>query len=372
MSCGASEPSRLAEAPAAPSPDGAPGAAPIACEVPDVSVVIPVYNEAESVPELYRRIREALERIGRTFEAIFVDDGSTDDSGRVLEEIAARDPRVVVIHFRRNFGQSAAMSAGFESARAPLIVAMDADLQNDPRDIAAMLAKLEEGYDVVSGWRKDRKDPLSKRLPSRIANRLISFVSGVRLRDYGCALKVYRREVLEGVILYGEMHRFTPIYASLRGARVTEIAVSHEPRRHGKSHYGLERTLKVLLDLMVVKFFASTMTKPMYVFGGFGLFSLALGLLTWALALIFKFMPEGLYFLDIELHKNLMRTPLPVIGSFLAMLGIVMLLQGLLAEMLVRTYFESQGKRAYSVRSVCDRRPPRPAAPSAPPAASAE
>jgi glycosyltransferase involved in cell wall biosynthesis len=319
---------------------------------PALSVVAPFFNEGPNVAEFHEALARALEPLGRTWEAIYIDDGSRDDTGRLLDEIAAREPRVTVIHFRRNFGQTAALSAGFEHARGAVLVPIDSDLQNDPADIGRLLAKLDEGFDVVSGWRKDRKDPLSKRVPSRFANAVISRVSGVHLHDYGCSLKAYRREVLEGVILYGEMHRFIPIYAHFRGARVAELPVTHRARTRGKSNYGLERTIKVLLDLIVMKFFGSYMTKPIYVFGGFGLVSLLVGTAAAALAVFFKLVPKDNPWGDPQLHKDFIQTPLPVIAAVLAMLGVVMVLQGLVAEMVMRTYYESQGRRPYAIRDV--------------------
>jgi glycosyltransferase involved in cell wall biosynthesis len=244
-----------------------------------VSVIIPVFNEELNVVEMYERIAAVL--TGPS-EFIFVDDGSTDATYARLREVARGDKRVKLVRFRRNFGQTAALSAGIDHASGDIIVPIDGDLQNDPKDIPRLLAKLEEGHDVVSGWRIRRQDTFSRRLPSVLANRLISWISGVRLHDYGCSLKAYRRSVLREVRLYGEMHRFVPIYASWQGARVTELPVDHHPRTRGKSKYGIERTLKVLLDLTVVKFLASYATKPIYVFGGFGLFSLFMSFVTFA------------------------------------------------------------------------------------------
>src|SRR4051812_21966546 len=239
---------------------------------PMISVTVPICNEAESLPTLCERIRETLESVGRPWELILVNDGSTDGSDDVLDELAAAEPRFRVVHFRRNFGQTAAMMAGFDFARGDVIIPIDGDLQNDPADIPKMLAKLDEGYDVCSGWRKDRKDnSLKRNLPSIMANRLISFVSGVRLHDFGCSLKAYRREVVEGLRLYGEMHRFLPIYVSWHGARITEVEVTHYARTSGHSKYGLERVLKVLADLVVVKFLDRFQQKPMYLFGMVGL-----------------------------------------------------------------------------------------------------
>lgn len=257
----------------------------------DVSVIAPVYNEEKSVGTLFTLVRQALELEGVRWELILVDDGSRDDSPAVLDALAASDARVKVVHFRRNYGQTAAMMAGIDFASGDVIIPIDADLQNDPADIPKLLAKLREGFDVCSGWRKARKDDsLRRNFPSRMANLLISKVSGVRLHDYGCSLKAYRKEVVKGVKLYGEMHRFIPIYASWHGARVTEIPVNHNPRVHGKSNYGLERVFKVLLDLLVVKFLYRYAQKPIYVFGGIGLASMALSGLFGALL----HLPQGL------------------------------------------------------------------------------
>jgi len=306
----------------------------------DISVTIPIYNEAENIPVLYERVRGALERLGRAWELVLVDDGSSDGSAALLDAIAAQDARITVVHFRRNYGQTAAFMAGINHARGDIIVPMDGDLQNDPDDIAKLLAKLDEGYDVVSGWRKDRKDNAIKRnLPSRMANSLISRVSGVHLHDYGCSLKAYRRDVLDGVKLYGEMHRFVPIYAAWNGARVTEIEVTHHPRLHGTSKYGLERVLKVVLDLIVVKFLFRYASKPIYVFGGFGFLSILLGILAGCWALGLKFFSG----------TSLIQTPLPLLSIFLSALGVVSVLMGLLAEMLNRTYHESQDKPVYRI-----------------------
>ena len=305
-----------------------------------ISVVIPVFNEEANVGELHSRLSSVL---GNDVEFIFVDDGSSDRTPEKLEDIARADGRVRLIRFRRNFGQTAALSAGIDHARGRIIVPMDGDLQNDPKDIPRLLAKLDEGYDVVSGWRIHRQDPLHKRLPSIVANRLISWISGVRLHDYGCSLKAYRRDVVKEVKLYGEMHRFVPIYASWQGARVAELPVDHHPRTHGKSKYGIERTIKVVLDLIVVKFLASYATKPIYVFGGFGLFSLFMSVVCFAAMLYFKLSPE-------PVHRDFVETPLPLVFVMLMLVGCLSLLLGLVAELTVRTYYESQGKRTYLIR----------------------
>jgi len=304
-----------------------------------VSVVVPVYNEEQNVDELHQRLAAVLDDDA---EIIFIDDGSTDSTAEHLAMIASFDPRVRFLRFRRNFGQTAALSAGIDHARGRIIIPMDGDLQNDPRDIPRLLEKLDEGYDVVSGWRVHRKDPFHRRLPSQIANRLISLISGVHLHDYGCSLKAYRRTVLEDVRLYGEMHRFVPIYATWQGARVTELPVEHHPRTRGKSNYGINRTLKVLLDLMVVKFLSSYSTKPIYVFGGFGLVSFFLATVAFGWMLYFKL--AGL--------KSFVETPLPLVVVMLGLVGCLSMLLGLVAELTVRTYYESQGKRTYSIKPV--------------------
>ena len=312
----------------------------------ELSVVIPLYNEAENVAPLLDELFLALRALGRSFEVICVDDGSSDPTYAELERYAARESSLRVIRFRLNFGQTAAMSAGIEAARGSVIIPMDGDLQNDPADIGLLIAKLDEGFDVVSGWRKKRRDTeFGRKLPSKIANLLISALSGVRLHDYGCSLKAYRREVLEGVKLYGEMHRFIPVYASWQGARVTELVVNHRARRAGKSKYGLWRTLHVVLDLMVVKFLASYATKPIYVFGGFGLLSIlaAAGVSAWAL----YYKLAGL--------KDFVATPLPLIAVMFTLVGALSMLMGLLAELVIRTWFESQGKRPWLIATELNR-----------------
>jgi dolichol-phosphate mannosyltransferase len=310
-------------------------------EAPDISVFLPVYNEEPNLQPLHAKLDEALRRLGRTAEIVYVDDGSTDGSLEILRGLAHIDPRVRVVALRRNYGQTAAMAAGIDHARGRVLIPMDADLQNDPADIARLLEKLDEGYDVVSGWRKNRQDKLiTRKIPSMLANRLISWIGGVPLHDYGCSLKAYRREALEDVRLYGEMHRFIPIYASWAGARVTEIPVEHHPRTMGKSKYGLSRTLKVLFDLITIKFLASYQTKPIYVFGTFGMIAVVISFLA------------GLYAVFLKLaHKaDFVQTPLPVLTIVMFAVGVQFLMMGLLAEMLVRTYHESQGKRVYAVR----------------------
>lgn len=309
-----------------------------------LSIAIPIYNEADSLGALYDRVRGAMEKQPRPWELILVNDGSSDGSDKLLDDIAAKDPRVKVVHFRRNFGQTAAMMAGFDFATGEIIIPMDGDLQNDPADIPLLLAKLDEGFDVVSGWRKDRQDNALKRnAPSIMANRLISWVSGVRLHDFGCSLKAYRREVIEGVRLYGEMHRFLPIYAKWHGAKITEVVVQHYARAHGQSKYGLERVLKVLADLITVKFLDRFQQKPMYLFGGAGLVLFVISFLAGATAVFFKWLWTP--------AKSFISTPLPVIALVAGAAGVICILMGLLAEMVVRTFYESQGKRVYMVRA---------------------
>ena len=313
-----------------------------------LSVVIPCYNEEESIPELLPKLDEAiraLEGAGHTVEVLLVDDGSRDKTAELLRAATATRPQLRVIRFARNFGQTAAMAAGFDAARGDVIVPLDADLQNDPADIPMLLAKLDEGYDVVSGWRRDRKDRLlTRRLPSWAANRFISRLSGVKLHDYGCTLKAYRRSVLSGVHLYGEGHRFIPIFAAQQGARVTEVVVRHHARQHGTTKYGLGRVPNVFLDLLLVQFLWKYGTKPMHVFGKFGLANLMLSFLSFATAIYLKYFYWG--------HKPFVETPLPLLCIMFFLIGCLSILMGLLAEVTMRTYYESQRAATYVVREV--------------------
>jgi glycosyltransferase involved in cell wall biosynthesis len=312
-----------------------------------LSVVIPLYNEEDNVAPLCQALLGALTAQPRPFEIILVNDGSGDQTEQRLAEAAATDSRIRVVNFRSNKGQTAAMMAGIDYAGGAVIVPMDGDLQNDPKDIVRLLEKLDEGFDVVSGWRRDRQDNFMIRtLPSKIANLVISRVSGVPLHDYGCSLKAYRREVLQGFRLYGEMHRFVPIYAAAQGARVTELPVTHHARRFGQSKYGLNRTIKVLLDLLVVKFLTKYRTKPIYLFGQAGVGLLALSFLVGLWALYLKFF-EGVSFI---------QTPLPLLTSLCFISGLMCLLMGLLAEVIMRVYYESQSKTDYRVKSVINPR----------------
>jgi glycosyltransferase involved in cell wall biosynthesis len=313
----------------------------LAAEVPEVSVFLPVYNEEPNLFPLHAKLNDALKTLERSAEIVYVDDGSTDGSLKILREISDLDPRVRVVALRRNYGQTAAMAAGIDAAKGKVLIPMDADLQNDPADIIRLLKKLDEGYDVVSGWRKNRKDKMvTRKIPSMIANHLISWIGGVPLHDYGCSLKAYRRESLQDVRLYGEMHRFIPIYAAWAGARVTEIPVKHHARTMGKSKYGLSRTLKVVFDLMTIKFMASYQTKPIYVFGSFGMLAFGISILSGLYAVFLKFRHAA----------DFVQTPLPILSVVMFAVGVQFLLMGLLAEMLVRTYHESQAKRIYAVR----------------------
>lgn len=304
-----------------------------------VSLIIPVYNEDENIKQLHTAIKQALREIAH--ETIFVDDGSRDQSFEILAKIAEDEPSVRVIQMRRNFGQTAAIAAGIDHAHGNVIVLLDADLQNDPDDIPMMLTKLKEGYDVVSGWRVNRQDEMfTRRIPSQMANALISWVTGVHLHDYGCTLKAYRREVLAGFRLYGEMHRFLPAYASTVGAKIIEIPVIHHARKFGKSKYGLNRILKVLLDLITVKFMDSYATKPMQLFGGVGLF------------LIFSSFVSLIYLIYLKLVTSIsmIQSPILLLTAMLFILGFQSIFMGLLAELVVRTYYESQNKPIYIVR----------------------
>jgi glycosyltransferase involved in cell wall biosynthesis len=306
-----------------------------------LSVITPIYNEEKNIPILVDQLLRVLERLKKSFEIIAINDGSRDGSLAELRKQAAVHPELKVVDFRRNYGQTAAIMAGIDHANGDIIISIDADLQNDPQDIPNLLAKLDEGFDVVSGWRKDRHDAAFRRnFFSRVANWMISSISGVRLHDYGCTLKAYRSDVVKNVRLYGEMHRFIPIYASWMGARVVEIPVRHYARRHGRSNYGLERIVKVILDLIVVKFLDRYMVKPIYVFGGFGILSLLFGALSFIAMIVLKIVD----------NISMISTPLPLVTVMAIMTGISSILMGLLAEMLVRTYFESQQRTNYHVR----------------------
>ena len=308
-----------------------------------VSLVIPVYNEEENLPILFQSIQKEMQALKTTWEVIFVDDGSRDNSQAVLGELAKKEPNHVrVVIFRRNFGQTAAIAAGIDHSQGETIVLLDADMQNDPADIPMLLAKLDEGYDLVSGWRKDRKDNrFTRTIPSNLANGLISWVTGVHLHDYGCTLKAYRRAALEGFRLYGEMHRFIPVFAYSIGAKITELPVRHHPRKFGVAKYGLERTVKVVLDLFTVKFLLDYSHKPMRLFGGAGTILMLIG----AVDLLYLFIRR---FFGIPASTS----PLLMIGVMLVIMGFQAVLMGLIAELLARTYHESQSKPTYTVRAI--------------------
>ncbi|HLZ59812.1 MAG TPA: glycosyltransferase family 2 protein [Ktedonosporobacter sp.] len=309
-----------------------------------LSVIIPVYNEEENVPLLHAALQQVLSTQKFSYEIIYVDDGSTDATYAQLQTLARHDRQTRVIQLRRNFGQTAAISAGVDESTGEILVFMDGDLQNDPIDIPRLLAKLDEGYDIVSGWRKHRQDAqISRKIPSMIANRLISRVTGVHLHDYGCTLKVFRWEVFQHMRLYGEMHRFLPAYAALAGARITELEVSHHPRRFGVSKYGISRTFRVVLDLMTLKFLGSFGTKPLYAFGMPGLSALSLGGLFSLIAVGQKCFPP---------HVRVHRNPFLAISFLFSGFGMQCIMMGLLAELLMRTYHESQGKPIYTVKTV--------------------
>ena len=313
--------------------------------VPELSVVIPIRNEAPSLAELHRELTDTLMAWGRPYEVLIVDDGSTDDSFAILSRLQALDPHLRVIRFRRNFGQTAAFAAGFEYARGRFIVTSDGDLQNDPRDIPKMVETLERGYDIVCGWRKVRKDPfLSRRLPSIVANRVISIATGVQLHDYGCSLKVFRAEVVKPLKLYGEMHRFLPAIASEQGVSIAEAVVNHRQRRHGRSKYGIGRTIRVILDLLTVKFLLSYSTRPVQIFGliGFAMGLPGAAILAW------------LAYVRLTGQEAIGNRPLLLFGILLVFTGVQLVTLGLLAEMQARTYHESQSKATYVIREVLE------------------
>lgn len=306
---------------------------------PSLSFVLPVHNESACLRELHHSITDVCRSHAYIHEIIFVDDGSSDDSFAILQDIARQDSSVRLIRFTRNYGQTAALNAGIHASRAPSIVTLDADLQNDPRDVPRLMKKIDEGYDVVSGWRKHRRDSWIRTLPSKAANILISWITGVRLSDYGCTLKVYRREFIHDVPLYGDMHRFMPVLAAWHGARVTELAVEHRPRRTGRSHYGLGRTGRVILDLLTVKFLHTYISRPMHFFGGVGIWFILFGMLSGSLAVLLKVLAV----------RTLVDTPLPLLSVFLGILGTQCVLLGLLGELLIRIYFDRINRTAYHV-----------------------
>lgn len=309
----------------------------------ELSIVCPIYNEEESIPHLYKSLIQSLDKLGRTYEIILIDDGSKDRSFEELKKLQVNDSRIKVIKFRRNFGQTAAMSAGFDYAEGDIIISMDADLQNDPEDFSKLIDKINEGFDVVSGWRKDRKDKtVSRKIPSKIANKLISKLTGVHLHDYGCSLKAYKSNVIKNVYLYGEMHRFIPAICSMIGAKIVEIPVKHHPRKYGVSKYGISRTIRVVLDLITVRFLQTYMTRPIQIFGKLGLYSILMGLIFFVLTLFMKF--KG--------TLNITGNPFFVISVFSWLAGLQLIVTGLLAEIQTRVYYEGQKKPIYVVDEV--------------------
>ena len=308
--------------------------------MPELSIVLPIYNEARGIPELFQAIQSALSNFN--YEIITVNDGSKDNSFEVLKSFAAKDKRIKVINFRRNSGQTAAINAGIKHSKGEIIVLMDSDLENDPADIPKLIDKLNEGFDVVSGWRQARWSGqfLTRKLPSLLANGLISKVSGVPLHDYGCTLKAYRRDVIQDVLLYGQMHRFIPVYCKWQGGKVTEMPVNYQARKYGKSNYGMSRTFKVLLDLLLMKFLERYMQRPIHFFGGAGFLAIFLSFITFGLAVYFK----------VTGQKDFVQTPLPTLTAMFSIIGVLMILMGVIAEVLMRTYYESQNKYPFTVK----------------------
>jgi glycosyltransferase involved in cell wall biosynthesis len=307
-----------------------------------ISLVVPAYNEALNLPIFYERVTAVLLGLGHEYEIILVDDGSNDNSFAVLAELSSGDRRVKVIHFRHNFGQTAALAAGIEAAEGDIIILIDSDLENDPEDIKTIINKMNEGYDVVSGWRKNRWKGqfLTRKIPSLAANNLISWVTGVKLHDFGCTLKGYRKDVIKNIMLYGEMHRFIPAYAKKQGARIGEVEVRFAPRIHGKSNYGFSRLLRVLPDLLLLKFLEKYMNRPMHFFAYAGFWSLLVSFIAIGLAIYMRF----------ALHTSLIQTPLPTFSAMFFIVAMQFFLMGIVAEMLMRTYYESQGKRPYTIK----------------------
>lgn len=311
----------------------------------DISVVIPLFNEEKSVKLLCEKLKHTLDNIDKSYEIILIDDGSKDETFSNLKEIHKKDKRFKIIKFRRNFGQTAAISAGFDYAKGDIIITMDGDLQNDPDDIPSLLKKMDEGYDIVSGWRKNRKDAfIKRRMPSHIANFLISKLTGVKLHDYGCTLKAYKKEVVKNIHLYGEMHRFIPALASWTGATVAEIQVTHHPRKYGKAKYGLSRILRVILDLITVKFFLSYFTRPIQIFGVWGILSMIFGLFS-GIALILMKVLAG-----VDMTGN----PFLLLSALLLIVGVLFIVLGLLGEVNIRIYYELQNKSIYVVRKIIE------------------
>lgn len=305
-----------------------------------LSVILPIYNEQGSLEQLYQELKAVFKAENIDYEVIAVNDGSTDHTGELLGKIAHQDSRFRIVSLSRNYGQTAALSAGIDHAQGDVIIPLDADLQNNPADIPKFLAKINEGFDVVAGWRKERHDTISRRLPSLLANKLISMITKVKLHDYGCTMKAYKKDIIKAVRFYGEMHRFMPVYVAWHGAKITEIVVNHRPRKHDVSKYGISRTFRVILDLLTVKFLMTYLTKPMHFFGRVGLYSLFFGFISGVVAIALRF--DGI-------HLN--RTPLPLLTVFFVITGIQFILMGLLAEILIRIYHEPHERATYTIRS---------------------
>ncbi len=305
-----------------------------------ISIILPIHNEEKNLPILYSELKSVLDSLKKEYEIICVDDASKDKSLSVIKDLASKDKKVKVLAFKFNSGQTAAMSAGIKHATGDIIIPMDADLQNDPNDIPKFLEKINEGYDVVSGWRKERKDSaISRKLPSAIANKLIGYITGVKIHDYGCSMKAYKNEIMKDVELYGEMHRFIPAYTAWRGGKITEIIVNHRARKFGQTNYGIARTFYVLMDLVVVKFLSKYMNKPMHFFGGIGFISLFFGFLLGLLSVVLRVM--GI--------RHFVETPLPVLSALFIIVGVVLVAMGVIAEMIMRLYYESQNKTPYNI-----------------------
>ncbi|OQB06160.1 MAG: Undecaprenyl-phosphate 4-deoxy-4-formamido-L-arabinose transferase [bacterium ADurb.Bin212] len=307
-----------------------------------ISIIIPVYNEEDNVAKLHNELVSVMKKIGRSYEIILIDDGSSDETGKIITKISHNDKLTKSIVLARNFGQTAALSAGLDNASGDIIIPMDGDLQNDPRDIPKLLKKIEEGYSVVSGWRKNRKDSFFRVLPSKIANLLIKKLTGVQINDNGCSLKAYKKEVISGIQLYGEMHRFISVYAAWSGGKTCEVVVNHRSRKNGKSKYGYSRIFKVILDLLVMKFLHRYISRPIHFFGKYGFWSffIAFAFVIWSLILKYAY------------NLSINRTPLPIFAIMFVILGVQLVLTGILAELLTRTYYESQGKKSYKISYV--------------------
>ena len=337
-------------------------ARPPATDTPQLSVIVLAYNEVDSIEPLHRELMSVLGSLNRSFEVVYVDDGSTDGSTERMADLASHEQRVRVVRFRRNFGQTAAVQAGIDHSRGDILIFLDGDMQNDPHDIPALLAKIDEGYDVVSGWRRNRRDAATRVLPSRVATWLIARLTGVRLSDFGCTLKAYRREVLQDVRLYGEMHRFVPVFAAMYGAHITELPVNHRPRTYGKSKYSLSRTSRVALDLITLKLLGSYSTKPMYFFGFSAFVLWALAFVLAAIVILQKILPPHVF-----AHDN----PLLLLSVVLVIVGVQFILMGLLAELIIRANHESRARPTYVIREIIERVPQTQSATNGRPAVQA-